>query len=338
MNVTRYRCSVLVVDDEPNILALLAAQLGDEFEVVTACSAEQARALFAQRSVDIVLSDLQLPGESGLSLLDWVRRTAPRTARILMSGTVRLEDATDAINQSQVHRIVLKPWRREDLLQTLRAVSRTLLLERSHEQLLDELRRLNMELEQRVADRTRELEAALAKLQEVALTDSLTGLANLRSVEMTVEKEVRRRMRNPSPIALAMIDADHFKNINTRYLHTGGNHVLVWLAGVLRNSVRASDSLARVGGEEFLVVAPDTDAGGAAVLAERLRSAVDAAATQYDGHPIRMTISLGVAVADAATVVSYPQLFKCAAEALKEAKDSGRNRAVVRQYDPPAVA
>jgi diguanylate cyclase (GGDEF)-like protein len=272
---------------------------------------------------------LNLPDETGLSLLDWVRRTAPRTSRILISGTARLEDAADAINQTQVHRLVLKPWRGEDLLQTLRAAARALLLERSHEQLLDELRKLNLDLELRVAERTRELEIALGKLQEMALTDSLTGLANLRAVEMTVQRELIRRVRTPAPITLAMIDADHFKQINTKYLHTGGNHVLVWLAGVLRNAIRASDSLARVGGEEFLVVAPATDAGGAAALAERLRSAVESASTRYDGHPIRMTISLGVAVADAFGEVTYDQLFKCAAEALSEAKETGRNRAVV---------
>ncbi|HSQ58360.1 MAG TPA: response regulator, partial [Gemmata sp.] len=166
MNVTRYKCSILVVDDDPAILSLLTSQLESEFEVLLASSSEEARGVFATRSIDIILSDLQLPGESGLSLLDWVRRTAPRTSRILISGAASLEDAADAINQSQVHRMILKPWRRDDLLQTLRAAARTLLLERSHEQLLDELRKLNLELEQRVADRTRELESALSQLQQ----------------------------------------------------------------------------------------------------------------------------------------------------------------------------
>src|SRR4051812_42954415 len=91
MNVTRYKCSVLAVDDDPAILAILAAQLGPEFDVVTACTGEQARAVLAQRSMDIVLSDLQLPDESGLQLLDWVRRTVPRTARVLLTGTASLQ-------------------------------------------------------------------------------------------------------------------------------------------------------------------------------------------------------------------------------------------------------
>ncbi len=343
MNVTRYKCSVLVVDDEPAILSLLTHQLGPDFEVLTACTAEQARGVLARGSVDIVLSDLNLPDEPGLSLLDWVRRTTPRTSRVLLTGTARLEDAVDAINQTQVHRLVLKPWRAEDLLQTLRAASRALLLERSHEQLLDELRRLNLELEQRVADRTRELQAALAQLQhknqileKMALTDPLTGLPNRRAIDLIARKELLRRTRTPTPMTLALIDADHFKQINTDYLYSGGDHVLVWLAGVLQNSIRASDSLGRVGGEEFLVVAPGTDASGAAVLAERLRSAVESSPTVYNGHLIRMTISLGLAVADAGSNAGYDQLRECAAEALKEAKEVGRNRAVIRPFVPSA--
>jgi diguanylate cyclase (GGDEF)-like protein len=324
------------------VLALLAAQLGGDFEVITACTAEQARGVLAQRSADIILSDLQLPDETGLSLLDWVRRTVPRTSRVLITGTARLEDAADAINQTSIHRLVLKPWRAEDLLQTLRAASRTLLLERSHEQLLDELRKLNLELEQRVVERTRELEAALSQLQQknailekMALTDPLTGMPNRRAIDLIARKELTRRGRNPSPLTLALVDADHFKQINTDYLYPGGDHVLTWLAGVLQNSIRASDSLGRVGGEEFLVVAPGTDAVGAAALAERLRSAAELGMTTYNGHTIRVTISLGLAVAEAGCNATYDQLRECAASALKEAKESGRNKAVIRHFALP---
>ena len=339
MNVTRYKCSVLVVDDDPAVLSVVVAQLESDFEVLTAGTAAQAREALGQRSVDMVLTDLNLPDESGLSLLDWVRRTTPRTARILITGTARLEDAADAINQTQVHRLILKPWRSEDLLQSLRAAARALLMERSHEQLLDELRRLNVELEQRVVDRTRELEVALGQLQQktqflekMALTDPLTDLPNRRAIDLIARKELLRRSRTPTPIALVLIDADHFKQINTDYLYPGGDHALTWLAGVLQESIRASDSLGRVGGEEFLVVAPDTDAAGAAVLAERLRENVASGKTQYNGRAMHLTISLGLAVADTNTQASYDDLRDCAAEALKEAKEAGRNRAVIRTF------
>jgi diguanylate cyclase (GGDEF)-like protein len=341
MNVTRYKCSVLAVDDDPAVLAVLAGQLAHDFEVVTACTVEQARGVIAQRTIDILLTDLQLPDDSGLSLLDWVRRTSPRTARVLLTGTARLEDAVDAINQTQIHRLVLKPWRAEDLLQTLRAAARGLMLERSHEQLLDELRKLNMELEQRVADRTRELEVALAQirqknriLEQMALTDPLTQLPNRRAIDLIARKELLRRTRVPSPLALGLIDADHFKEVNTAHLMTGGDHVLAWLAKVLGEAVRAADSIGRVGGEEFMVVAPDTDPQGAGVLAERLRGRVNQAATTYNGQPIRMTVSIGFAVAGFGSPAGFDQLREAAAEGLKEAKETGRNRCVVRTLPP----
>jgi diguanylate cyclase (GGDEF)-like protein len=345
MNVTRYKCSVLVVDDDPSLLVLLQAQLSADFEVFLAQTVPEAREFLTHRCVDIVLTDLQLPGESGLTLLDWVRRTAPHTARILMTATTRIEDAVHAINQAQVHRMVLKPWRCEDLLQTLRGVARTILLERSHEQLLDELRQLNLELEQRVAERTRELELALAQLQlknqfleKMALTDPLTSLANLRAAKQIARKELLRRKRTQEPLTLILIDADHFGQVNKLYSQVAGDQVLVWLAGVLQNSIRGADSLGRVGGEEFEVVAPGTDAAGAEALAERLRSNVENGVTVFDGQPIRMTISLGLAVVERAVPAEYDQLRQIAADALKEAKASGRNRAVIRVLAPAAAS
>jgi len=222
-------------------------------------------------------------------------------------------------------------------VQTLRAISRGLLLERSHEQLLDELRRLNTDLERRVADRTRQLESAVAQieqknriLEQMALTDPLTQLPNRRAADLIARKELLRRVRTPCPIAIGLIDADHFKQINTDHLQTGGDHALSWLARVLTDAIRASDSLGRIGGEEFMVVAPDTDAGGAAMLAERLRTHVEECDTEYNGRPIRVTVSIGFAATDADTTVTFDQLRETAAAALREAKEGGRNRSVIR--------
>ncbi|OWK42362.1 diguanylate cyclase/phosphodiesterase (GGDEF & EAL domains) with PAS/PAC sensor(s) [Fimbriiglobus ruber] len=337
MGTTRYKCSVLVVDDEPSVLALLTTQLSQEFEVVTACSADHARRVLADRVTDIVLTDLQLPDISGIQFLDWVHRYAPRAARVLLTGTARVEDTADAINCCRVHRLVLKPWRAEDLVATLRSVARSLLLERSHEQLLDEYRRLNLELEQRVRDRTRELEQAMHQLQmknqileKMALTDALTGLPNRRAIELIARKELLRRTRTPAGIAFGLIDADRFKQINSQYLLCGGDHVLTWLGQMLQQAIRATDALGRVGGEEFMVVAPATDLVGAEILAERLRATVADSETRYHDEPIRVTVSVGFAVAPAGVPTGYENLRELASAALAEAKATGRNRFVVR--------
>ena len=235
-------------------------------------------------------------------------------------------------------------------------MSRTLILERSHEYLLEELRTLNQELEQRVQTRTQELQGALAQLRQanaaleeanvalgkMATTDPLTGLANRRAIDDIARAELKRRERAPTPLALVMIDADHFGQVNRDHSLTAGDQVLVWLSGVLQSSIRTTDALGRVGGEEFMVVAPATDRAGAEILAERLRANVAAGFTEYAEtcgakpavHTIRMTISLGVAVLDATTPVEFDELRKVAVNAEKEAKEAGRNRAVVRVVPP----
>lgn len=337
MSANRYRCNILLVDDEPAILAMLTQQLGEEFDLLTACSIEQAKGILSRQAVDIVLTDLQMEDGSGINLLEWVKEASPGTARILLSGTARVEDAAEAINRALVHRLLLKPWRAVDLLDNVRGVVRSLLLERSHERLLDDYRRLNQELEDRVAARTAELGQALQQLEmknqfleKMALTDVLTGMPNRRAIELIARKELLRRTRNPSPVALALIDADHFKDVNSEYLLSGGDQVLVNLARIFQATIRGSDSVGRIGGEEFLVVAPYTDASGAEALGERLRIAVEQTPTIYQANSIRITVSVGVAVADSSSVIGYETLRELAAAALGDAKANGRNRSVVR--------
>ena len=130
------KCSLLVVDDEPYILATLAALLNPEFEVITADSGEAAQKHFGIRDIDLILTDQKMPRMSGVQLLEWVRQHHPKTVRLLMTGFAELEEAVEAINRGQVFRYLFKPWRAEELLETLHNAARTFMLERSHEHLL----------------------------------------------------------------------------------------------------------------------------------------------------------------------------------------------------------
>src|SRR6185369_12973520 len=164
------KCSVLAVDDEQPILTMLTALLADDFEVLTARSAPEARGVLSERDVEIVLSDQYLRDdtptpETGVQLLEWVRHARPATVRLLMTGQASLQDAVDAINHGQVHRFLLKPLNPGHLRETLRDASKSLLLQRSHDELLDQLQRFNQELEHRVYQRTKELEEANRQLQ-----------------------------------------------------------------------------------------------------------------------------------------------------------------------------
>src|SRR4051794_35317740 len=143
-----------------------------------------------------------MPRMAGVQLLEWVRRQHPKTVRLLMTGFAELEEAVEAINRGQVFRYIFKPWRSEELVATLNNAARTFLLERSHEQLLEELRQLNLDLEKRVAQRTKELEETNHELEQknkmlekLALTDPLTSLPNRRFMDRLAEGELRRRDR-----------------------------------------------------------------------------------------------------------------------------------------------
>jgi len=327
---TRDTCTLLVVDDEPAVLTLLMHQLGGEFEVLTANSVDKAKQIVSTRSVDIVMTDLQLPDASGMHLLEWVNRNSIRTARVLVTGTARLQDAADAINCCRVHRLILKPWRGIDLLNHLKDVAKSLLLERSHDQLLVDMRALNAELEQRVQERTQDLKVMNQILGKMALTDALTGLPNRRAIDIVARKEMLRRTRVNAPISLGLVDADRFKQINTLHLLSGGDHVLSQLAKTLQRTVRATDSVGRVGGEEFLVIAPETDLEGARILGERLRIAVQDSVLEFHGTLIPLTISIGFATAEADCPCNYEQLREKAAANLAEAKAEGRNLCVAK--------
>jgi diguanylate cyclase (GGDEF)-like protein len=138
--------------------------------------------------------------------------------------------------------------------------------------------------------------------------------------------ELKRHARYPSPLTLGLVDVDHFKDINTHHLYTGGDAVLRGLARLLTGSLREVDSVGRMGGEEFLVIARETGEEGARRLAERIRSTVADSPIVYEGKVIQITVSIGVAVAEVGDPVDYNEMMRLVAYALKEAKEKGRNR------------
>ncbi|HVU75076.1 MAG TPA: diguanylate cyclase [Mycobacteriales bacterium] len=177
--------------------------------------------------------------------------------------------------------------------------------------------------------------------QRLSITDGLTGLWNYRYLTMALAREVERAVRFQRPLAVLMLDLDRFKNINDRYGHQRGDAVLVEVATRVKGEIREVDVLARYGGEELVCVLPETDAGGAVVIAERIAEAVREA--HFEGsmvheEPLSVTVSIGVAV--------YPEhgasgaaLLRAADEALYEAKRAGRDAVRVarpERLDPDA--
>lgn len=179
----------------------------------------------------------------------------------------------------------------------------------------------NDELEKRVAERTAELEAANAALETLARHDPLTGVLNRRAFEERIQQALATARRTGSPLSVLMIDADHFKSINDRFGHDVGDEVLKTMAKVMVDRLRETDCVARMGGEEFAILLPDTDDVGAELVAKSLLDRMRA--TEIDG-PGKVTVSVGAATASM-QVVTRHTLMVAADKALYAAKAAGRD-------------
>jgi len=187
-----------------------------------------------------------------------------------------------------------------------------------------ELSELNESLELKVRDRTAELNAANQRLEELANTDLLTGLPNRRHALSRLTLAWHDSLRQGEPLACLLLDADHFKAINDTYGHDAGDVVIRELGRQLRDCLRTDDLVARMGGDEFLVILPRTDLAGAMRVGWELRDHVASLRIQAGAGVWKGSLSIGAAERDA-TQEDYEALIKAADEGLYAAKRKGRN-------------
>ena len=199
---------------------------------------------------------------------------------------------------------------------------------------LQATREINRQLEQKVAERTQALETLQKQTDLLARTDTLTGLSNRRDFYDKTQHELSRRKRLGCEAALVMIDIDFFKRVNDTYGHLSGDEVLKAMSHVAQSANRATDILARIGGEEFAIFMPDTALTDALQVAERLRLALaNTTVTLPEGQHIQITVSMGV-TSTQPNDTHIDDLLKRVDTALYQAKNTGRNR-VCQAYPPP---
>ncbi|AQA16882.1 hypothetical protein BST95_00265 [Halioglobus japonicus] len=189
---------------------------------------------------------------------------------------------------------------------------------------------MHSELEAQVADRTAELSDANEKLMRAASIDHLTGLLNRRGFTDEVSQEISRSQRSGKQFSIVISDVDHFKQFNDQYGHACGDHVLRRVGELMRDRTRDVDRVARWGGEEFILMLPETDSEGAAVLAEKLRETIADNVFEYGGERLSLTMTFGVA-----EYRKGETLDACVARAdtaLYHGKERGRNKVMIGNY------
>ncbi|MAR92098.1 MAG: diguanylate cyclase [Pseudomonadales bacterium] len=203
-------------------------------------------------------------------------------------------------------------------------------LRREREEALTLEQRLAQDLEAQVQRRSRELELANRRLLELSDTDQLTGLKNRRYLNRVLVEELTRSFRYQHPLAVLLLDVDHFKQFNDRFGHIEGDRCLQRVARVLQQTTRhTADCAVRYGGEEFCLILPETDARGAEDLAERIRKNLEHLPLQINDEFSTITVSLGIAVMQPGAAPDADNLLQQADKALYSAKQTGRNRVVV---------
>lgn len=293
---------VLVADDDELVRRIVLRTLERAgFQVIAAADGEEALLLLREVHPDVLLLDIVMPGLDGYEVCRRVRAAGPTAPPVIfLTSRASTEERVVGLDSGAVDYVV-KPFDPLELVARVRAAIRT--------------------------------KSLVDTLAESAGIDGLTGLLNRGQLDVRLGEAIAFACRYGKPLSCAMVDLDDFKLVNDRLGHAAGDECLQAVSRLLRNAVRGSDVVGRYGGDEFVLLLPDTDVEGACALGEKLLRLLAALAA-----PVPVRASVGVAQWDAE--MSRPdELFRAADRALYRAKRRGRNRvaaATPTDLDEPA--
>lgn len=295
---------VLIADDQPLDRSVLRLALQKwDYEVIEAENGNEAlEVLRGDNAPSLAVLDWMMPGLSGPEVCERVRQlNLQRYVYILLlTSKDETEDVVEGLT-SGADDYIVKPVDMHELQVRLRAGRRIIELQE-------------------------ELIATREELRIQATRDFLTGVWNRGMIMAKLDEEMNRAARNGEDLGVLMCDIDHFKEINDTYGHPAGDVVLVEVARRMQKTLRTYDALGRFGGEEFLIVSPNTDLAGVQALGERIRHAMMDAPIDTDREMIDVAVSLGVTAHDFETPLTRDQMISNADGALYAAKRNGRNR------------
>jgi len=216
------------------------------------------------------------------------------------------------------------------------AIENALLYARSR-QAEERLQKASDDLEQEVMNRTSKLKRAKDGLKKLSITDGLSGLYNYRYLIHSLDSELRRVIRYHRTLALLLIDIDYLKNLNDSYGHRCGDYVIKTVSKLLKSNVRATDFVARYGGDELAVMLIETNVKSALEVAEKLKKEIGSHIFQWQTKQLSVSVSIGLAMAPAPGIQQVSHLIEEADRALYQAKRAGRNAVVVSDQEESAM-
>lgn len=298
----RYR--ILVVDDDADNVRILEEVLKiQNYDVRAALNGQEGIKLLKEWDPQLILLDMNMPGLDGLDTLKRLRNLPDHDyiAVIFLTANTSTEDMVKGLDQG-ADDYVCKPYQLEELLARVRA-------------------------KLRIKDLHDKLKKTTKKLEELAEIDDLTGLFNMRNLYKKLDVELERARRFSKSMSCIMMDMDDFKNVNDDNDHLFGSWILTQVADVIRANTRSIDLPARYGGDEFLIILPETDLEGAVHVASRILSSITKTPFKQGEHEAQLTCSFGVAALDTSGKKGIPakEFIRAADQMLYEAKEAGRN-------------
>lgn len=308
---------ILLVEDSVTTATMLTKYLQNDYTLVQVKNGAMAWELLeTENNIGLVLTDVNMPIMTGHQLLVEIRRSKDPLINsipvIVMTGADDNVDRDLAFTNGASD-FIHKP--------------------------IDEIEltaRVNVHYT--LSGTIRELEASREALRQQATTDPLTKLKNRRAFLEQADELLALHKRYGSDYSVLMLDIDFFKKINDTHGHDGGDKVLVAISDILIDLARDVDTVARIGGEEFALLLPDTNRLGTAVMAERVRLAIEQNSIRLDGTNINITVSIGIASQDAEQTNVVRDLMRVADKRLYLAKEMGRNRIAVNDEGKSSFA
>lgn len=300
---------ILVVDDDQSNLEFVKQGLGEDYQFEDASDGEQALAMVRDYMPDLLICDVEMPRMDGFDVVRIMKnnRRFSYIPVILMTAREDSDRKLEGLDLG-ADDYLIKPINLLELGARVRSMLRIKALQ-------DELLSTN--------DRLQEINE---KLHEISMTDPLTGIFNRLYFTKRFAYEFQRAARYQIKLSCLMLDIDHFKQVNDTHGHQMGDEVLKRVAKILKESLRKVDLLARYGGEEIVIVLPETDHERGMQVAERLRESVAGAEHHYGGKVVRVTCSMGVSALPESDAKDCDDLLRLADEALYRAKEAGRDR------------